>query len=41
MGHEVLLIMMQITQKIFKLFWNKGGNNEGDYPIKHHATVYH
>ena len=29
------------TQQQFKIFWEPGDNNNGDYFTKHHTTVYH
>ena len=29
------------TQQQFKIFWEPGDNNNGDYFTKHHATVHH
>ena len=29
------------TQQQFKIYWDKGVNNDADYFTKHHATVDH
>ena len=28
-------------QKQFKIYWDYGKNNEGDFPTKHHGPGYH
>ena len=29
------------AQKYFKLYWEKGSSNGGDYFTKHHPTIHH
>jgi len=29
------------VQKYFKIFWEKGSGNGGDYFTKHHPTIHH
>ena len=29
------------VQKYFKIFWEKGSSNRGDYFTKHHPTIHH
>ena len=31
----------RITQLLFRIFWDKGINNHGDYPTKHHPVTHH